>query len=117
EPGAGTTFKIYLPRAEGTVEKIDLAAVAFSTTGTETILIVEDEDQVREVASGILRRCGYHILEARTPGEALLVAEQHPVRIDLLLTDVIMPKLNGRQLAERIRAARPDIRVLFMSGY
>jgi CheY-like chemotaxis protein len=118
EPGAGTTFKIYLPQAEGSVERDSSATTGSAVTGgTETILLAEDEDQVRVVASNILREAGYHVLEARTPGEALLICEQHPVGIELLVTDVVMPKLNGRQLAERVTALRPGIKVLFMSGY
>jgi signal transduction histidine kinase len=117
EPGLGATFKIYLPQAKGDQAAITARSAAAVTRGTETILLVEDEDQVRSVASGVLRRAGYHVLEARSPGEAILACEQHPVRIDLLLTDVVMPKMSGRLLAERIAAVRPGIRVLFMSGY
>jgi two-component system cell cycle sensor histidine kinase/response regulator CckA len=117
EPGLGATFKIYLPQAPGDQASMPARSAATVTRGTETILLVEDEDQVRSVASGVLRRAGYHVLEARSPGEAILACEQHPVRIDLLLTDVVMPKMSGRLLAERITAVRPGIRVLFMSGY
>jgi len=118
EPGVGTTFKIYLPRAEGKVDwSPSLVPRAAEVRGTETILLVEDQDQVRKVAAGILEKAGYHVLEARSPGEALLVSEQHPVKIHLLLTDVVMPKMNGRQLAERIGSMRPEIRIIFMSGY
>ncbi len=117
EPGMGATFKIYLPRAQGEQAARSPRTPATVTRGTETILLVEDEDQVRSVASGVLRRAGYHVLEARSPGEAILVCEQHPVRIDLLLTDVVMPKMSGRLLAERISSVRPGIRALFMSGY
>ena len=113
EPGIGTTFKIYLPRAEGKVDwSPSLGPPTVAIRGTETILLVEDEDQVRKVASGILKKAGYHVLEARSPGEALLVSEQHPVKIHLLLTDVVMPKMNGRQLAERIGSMRPGIRII-----
>jgi two-component system, cell cycle sensor histidine kinase and response regulator CckA len=118
EPGIGTTFKIYLPRAEGKVDWTpSLGPPTMTIRGTETILLVEDEDQVRKVASGILQKAGYHVLEARSPGEALLVSEQHPVKIHLLLTDVVLPKMNGRQLAERIGALRPKMKIIFMSGY
>jgi len=118
EPGIGTTFKTYLPRAEGKVDwSPSPGPPTVAIRGTETILLVEDEDQVRKVASGILKKAGYHVLEATSPGEALLVSEQHPVKIHLLLTDVVMPKMNGRQLAERIGSMRPGIRIIFMSGY
>jgi two-component system cell cycle sensor histidine kinase/response regulator CckA len=118
EPGRGTTFKIYLSQAAGTPDENATGdAPAEETSGTETILLVEDEEQVRVVASGILRRAGYHVLVAGGPGEALLISEQHAVRIHLLLTDVVMPKMNGRQLAERIASMRPDIKMIFMSGY
>jgi len=118
EPGDGTTFKIFLPSAEGTVVLPVVANPdAIEQRGTETILLVEDEDQVRAVASGILKRYGYHVIAARSSGEALLLSEKHPVNIALLLTDVVMPTMNGRELADRIRLMRPGIRILYMSGY
>jgi signal transduction histidine kinase/ActR/RegA family two-component response regulator len=118
EPGAGTTFRVYLPCAEATSVKLDAGPTRPSPGGgAETILLVEDEDQIRRVARLILNKAGYHVLEARTPGEALLICEQHQVKIHLLLTDVVMAKMSGRELAARITALRLDTRVLFMSGY
>jgi signal transduction histidine kinase/CheY-like chemotaxis protein len=118
EPGAGTTFNIYLPRTD---EKADwspsLRTAAAAATGKETILLVEDEDQVRTVISEILKNAGFQVLEARSPGEALPICEQHPVTIHLLLTDVVMPGMNGRELAQQVVSMRPDINVVFMSGY
>jgi DNA-binding NtrC family response regulator len=80
-------------------------------------LLVEDEDQVREVICGILRRHGYAVLDARNAGEALLLSEEHPGRIHLLLSDVVLPKMSGPALARRLALSRPDMRVLCMSGY
>jgi signal transduction histidine kinase/ActR/RegA family two-component response regulator len=117
EPGSGTTFKIFLPVAEGAVEPARPAAVEAPARGSGTILLVEDEDQVRKVVCSMLRRAGYAVLEARAPDEALVIADQRQVHIDLLLTDVVMPRMNGRQLAERVLALRPGIKMLFMSGY
>jgi two-component system cell cycle sensor histidine kinase/response regulator CckA len=117
EVGAGTTFKIYLPRALAAEAEVIPNVVPTTLHGSETVLLVEDQDEVRQVAVRILRRYGYHAIEARNAGEALLACELHPRTIHLLLTDVIMPRMSGRQLAERLLQTRPEMRVLFMSGY
>jgi CheY-like chemotaxis protein len=120
EPSAGTTFKIFLPVA---AEKRQLdeasSATANASTllGSETVLLVEDDTSVRHLTRAILRRYGYHVLEAQSGGDALLICEQHPATIDLLLTDLVMPRMSGRQLAERLFGLRPKMKVLFMSGY
>jgi DNA-binding NtrC family response regulator len=85
--------------------------------GSETILLVEDDDQVRAVARSILLKNGYHVIEARNAGEALLHSESHPATIHLLLSDVVMPQMSGPELAKRLARARPDMKVLCMSGY
>ena len=122
EVGKGTTFKIYIPIAaayEGskapTNRPTQLPKGALR--GNETVLLVEDDDRVRTLARSILRRLGYHVLDARSGGDALLICEQHQAEINLMITDVIMPRMSGRQLAERLRVVRPQMRVLFMSGY
>ncbi len=116
EVGVGTTFKIYLPRVDAAAEELRPQR-STALKGTETIVLAEDEDQVRDVARGILRRYGYTVLEARNAGEALLLVEQHQGPIHLLLTDVVMPGMSGPQLAQRLAKIRPDMKVLFMSGY
>jgi PAS domain S-box-containing protein len=117
EPGKGTTFKVYLPRVEGEVDVPRTPVNPTTLRGTETILLVEDEEQVRAVVLSILRRQGYHVISAQHGGEALLLCEQHPQPIDLLLTDVVMPRMSGPELAKRLAAARPQMKVLCMSGY
>jgi len=117
EPGNGTTFKVYLPLAEGAPSTQTPMVEPATLHGTETILLVEDQDEVRKVALEILRRYGYHVIEARNAGDAFLSVERHPRTIHLLLTDVVMPQMSGRELAERLLQVRPDMRVLYMSGY
>ena len=120
--GQGTTFSIYLPRSQGgthgtSAEPSPRPATAALAAGTETILVVEDEGAVLGLARQILEEQGYHVLTARNGLQALQVSREYGGIIHLLLTDVIMPELNGRQLAEQLRSARADLRVLYMSGY
>ncbi|HET7928179.1 MAG TPA: ATP-binding protein, partial [Actinomycetota bacterium] len=117
EQGRGSTFKIYLPRVDAPVPEARRRAPSTLATGDETVLVVEDEDAVRRLSERILRMAGYRVLTAANAGEALLLVEKHGSRIDLLLTDVVMPQLSGRELAQRLAQARPDMRVLYMSGY
>jgi PAS domain S-box-containing protein len=117
EPGGGTTFRVYFPVFEGPDTIAPEAAEPTTLQGTETILLVEDQEDVRKVAQQILRRYGYHVIEARNAGEAWLSAERHPRTIHLLLTDVVMPQMSGRELAERLSRTRPELKVLYMSGY
>ncbi len=118
ELGRGTTFKIYLPRVAAKAQPLETGPRTDDMPrGTETVLVVEDESWVRDLAVKVLTLLGYRVLAAANGGEAFLLAEQHPGRIDLLFTDVVMPGINGKQLADRMRALRPEIRVLFTSGY
>jgi two-component system cell cycle sensor histidine kinase/response regulator CckA len=120
EPGQGTTFKIYLPRdlsASLTVSGSRFAAVTTPPTGTETILVVEDEEAVRDIAKRILREAGYNVLAAASPDDALLTCKSHLGKLHLLLTDVVMPQMSGKLLADRLAMARPGLKVLYMSGY
>jgi signal transduction histidine kinase/CheY-like chemotaxis protein len=118
EVGRGTTFKIYLPRAHAQSETpVATLPPPLVQTGTETILLVEDEEAVRAVASESLRMLGYTVLEAGTPAEALHIAQSHPEPIQLLLTDVVLPTISGRELAEIIKRLHPEIKVLYVSGY
>jgi two-component system cell cycle sensor histidine kinase/response regulator CckA len=117
EPDKGTTFKVYFPMVEAAIENENTEVVKHPSTGTETILLVEDEDGVRNSTAEYLRDVGYTVLTAAGGPQALQVAEQYDHPIDLLLTDVIMPFMSGRQLAEVIMSLRSETRVVFMSGY
>ena len=118
EPGKGTTFKIYLPAIAALPEDIGKVAPAEAARpGRGTVLVVEDDDQLRRLTHRALAGQGYTVLEADRGSTALDIARRHKGQIDLLLTDVIMPDTNGRKLAETIQAARPGLRVLYMSGY
>jgi two-component system cell cycle sensor histidine kinase/response regulator CckA len=117
EVGKGTTFAVYLPLVDAAVEVVREAESVTTSRGSETILLVEDDDQVRIVARGILSRSGYHVIEASNAGEALLCSEEHCGAIDLLLSDVVMPQVSGPALAKRLASDRPEMKVLCMSGY
>jgi two-component system cell cycle sensor histidine kinase/response regulator CckA len=119
ELGHGTTFKIYLPRELTVTESIAPRPSRFSplTAGTETILVVEDEEALLRVAERILGAAGYRVLLAANGDQALQMSANHAGPIDLLLTDVVMPRMNGRVLAEKLVQVRPDMKVIFMSGY
>jgi CheY-like chemotaxis protein len=119
EPGLGTTFKIYLPTMEGETESLRPAAVSTQPMqGFETILLVEDEEMVRKLACTVLQKNGYRVLEASNGDNALDVVEgRNGNPIHLVLTDVVMPGMTGRQLADRLVSLQPELKVLYMSGY
>ena len=118
EPGEGTSVKIYLPRAIAPATVQRAVAPLDLPRGQATLLVVEDDPEVREIAASILRELGYHILEASDGEQALHVFGAHAAEVDMLLVDVVLPgKLRGREIAERITAMRPSVRVLYMSGY
>jgi two-component system, cell cycle sensor histidine kinase and response regulator CckA len=119
EPGSGTAFKIYLPRltSEGDIEIDSEKNEKILKGGRETVLVVEDERSILNLAEKILRDLGYTVLTANSSDEAMSIVEQHEGRIHLLVTDVVMPEMSGRDLADKIKTSRPGIGTLFMSGY
>lgn len=120
ELGEGTTFRVYLPSVEANLDpsrSVSPRSNSLRARGSETILVVEDDDQVRAVILGILRKSGYRVIEASNGGEALLHSERYADRIHLLLSDVVMPHMSGPELAKRLANVRPDMKVLCMSGY
>jgi two-component system cell cycle sensor histidine kinase/response regulator CckA len=117
EVGQGTTFKIHLPRVELKLEPVETPRRAVGRSGTETILLVEDEAAVRSLVCGVLEQGGYKVLLARNGEDALVVSEQHKGPIHLLLTDVVMPEMGGPRLAEHLRPFHRKMKVLYMSGY
>ncbi len=117
EIGKGSKFQVYLPRAEGVATDISRKDLILTTHGLGTILVVEDEPSLRKLACKILKDSGYKILEAEHGTKALEVAKQFHDNIDLLLTDVVMPGMNGPELAEKLSIERPQMKILYMSGY
>jgi CheY-like chemotaxis protein len=117
EQGKGTTFKIYLPRVEEVAQPGRPAEPAAARQGNETVLVVEDAEPLLRLASRILQSMGYAVLTAGNGGEALLVLERHAGPVHLMLTDVVMPLMSGRDLAERLRSTHPEMKVLYTSGY
>ena len=117
EPGRGTTLTIYLPRHEGSVEPVRTDGPARPAGGHETILLVEDDLAILRVTRKMLEAEGYKVLAAPSPGEAIRIAAEQAGEIDLLLTDVVMPDMNGRELAEHLLSRHPHLTRLFTSGY
>jgi PAS domain S-box-containing protein len=118
EPGKGATFNIYLPRFESESAPVTCEEeTGKRPTGTETILLVEDDDAILKLTKAILEKLGYTVLAAQTPVHAIHLVEEHPGDLHLLITDVVMPEMNGRELAKRLGAIRPNLKCIYMSGY
>ena len=117
ELGLGTSFKIYLPALEAAPEEIHARPVTSAPTGTETVLLVEDEDGVRELIEELLTGQGYAVMAASNGAEALQISELFGGEIQILVTDVVMPNMSGHELAMRLKARRTGLRVLYLSGY
>jgi CheY-like chemotaxis protein len=118
EPGKGTTFRIYFPRLEGEAAGVPAEhAEATIPGGVETVLLVEDDEVIRNLGKAMLERLGYTVLIAGTPANAILHVREHAGMIHLLITDVVMPEMNGRQLAEQLTTIQPGLKCLYMSGY
>jgi len=117
EPGKGTTFRIYFPRFVGNIKELEQKPLLESLSGTETILAVEDQPDLLELAKNSLEEFGYKVVTALSPGEAILLCGTCHDEISLLLTDIIMPTMNGKELRSKIEKIKPSIKTVFMSGY
>jgi len=117
EPGQGTTIRIYLPRTADKAETGPDAAEEKPSRGTETVLLVEDDGSILEIGKEILETFGYTVLAAQSPNDALALAKNHPGPIHLLITDVIMPEMNGQELRQQLHGIQPELKVIFISGY
>jgi two-component system cell cycle sensor histidine kinase/response regulator CckA len=117
EPGKGTTFKIYFPSVAARAERVEARLAAGPAAGSETVLVVEDEDAVRKLIRSVLTRAGYIVLEASDGAEALELCRSYAGPIQLVISDLVMPQMSGSELADQLAARRPDIRLLLMSGY
>jgi DNA-binding NtrC family response regulator len=117
QPGAGTAFNIYLPRTSDVAAMDGDDTSVTIATGSETVLLVEDERAVLRMGKAMLERFGYTVLSAHRPNEALTIVENYDGKIDLLVTDVVMPGMNGKELKRLIEIDHPEVKVLFMSGY
>jgi two-component system cell cycle sensor histidine kinase/response regulator CckA len=118
EPGQGSTFKIYMPRVKGDVkEKEKKQTPVIKLDGSETVLVVEDDDSLRKLAQKSIQPHGYRVLVAENGEGALRVSKEHEGTIDLLITDVVMPKMGGKEVTERLQPLYPRMKVIYMSGY
>jgi two-component system cell cycle sensor histidine kinase/response regulator CckA len=117
EPGRGTTFKIYIPVSTGDIESLNIDEDQGPVLGSEAVFLVEDDEMVRKMVEVSLRKLGYTVLSAAGPEEALAIFPKEKNTVDLLITDVVMPKMNGKVLYKRLKSVRPDLKVLYMSGY
>jgi CheY-like chemotaxis protein len=116
EPNCGTTFKIYLPRTDATLDSMGISEPQPLSSGTESVLVVEDDPAVRMLTVTILQNCGYQVQESTNAFEALILLKRNP-KFDLVITDVIMPQMSGKELHDQIKSQLPQIKVLLMSGY
>lgn len=117
EKGHGTTFNIYLPRIDGAAQMNAAPVPHVAEGGSETVLLVEDEESVRQLVRETLQSKGYKVVEAENGEAGVAAAEKHAGKIDLVITDVVMPGMGGRQLVERLAESRPETKVLYLSGY
>jgi len=117
EPGKGTTFKVYLPLIKSRIEEERPADLPAVERGTETVLVAEDDAQVRDLTKCVLEGYGYQVMEAEDGEEAMQVFNKNKDKIQLLILDVVMPKKNGKEVYDEIKKIRPDIKTVFTSGY